>query len=337
MQQRGSSQGGNLTAAVAGSDELTATVLIPSYNRPEKLCRCLDSLLAGTRTPEQIIVVLRDCDVASHRAVGEWVAEDYRRGAVLQVAAVDEPGPMAAANVGLKLATGDVVCFTDDDCVVTRCWLERLLAHYAERQVIGVGGRDIVHHGDRVCAHPQPVVGRLTWYGRIIGNHHQPDFDEPREVHHLKGANMSFRRHALQTYDLILRSGVYHEIDAALGAMKLCSGRIIYDPQAAVHHYPAPRHYGHARDSESVEAVTDIAHDCACVMLKHLTPMRRAGFWLFAVAIGQHRRYGLLRMIAMLPTERMRAVRRWRAAMRGLFAARRTLRRTGEGKARDER
>jgi len=168
-------------------------------------------------------------------------------------------------------------------------------------------------------------VGRVTWYGRIIGNHHQPGFAEPVSVDHLKGANMSFRRAVIPTYDLRLRSGVYHEVDVAFGA-RAAGGRIVYDPAAAVDHYPAPRWYGHERDSEALAAVTDLAHDHAYVMLKHLPGWRRAGFWLFALMVGQHHRYGLLRLLAMLPREGGLAVRRWRAALRGLFAARHTRR-----------
>lgn len=305
-----------------GAREPTVTVLVPSYRRPQSLQRCLEGVLAGTRRPEQIVAVLRDSDVESHAALAAW--RNAHPGLVA-IAQVTEPGPMAAANAGLQLARGEVVAFLDDDCVPSERWLERILAHYADPEVIGVGGRDIVHHGDRISADPKPVVGRVTWYGRIIGNHHQPGFTEPVYVDHLKGANMSFRRAVIPTYDLRLRSGVYHEVDVAFGA-RAGGGRIVYDPAATVDHYPAPRWYGHERESEALQAVTDLAHDHAYVMFKHLRGWRRAGFWMFALLVGQHHRYGLLRMLVMLPRERLLAVRRWQAALRGTLAARRTRR-----------
>lgn len=307
--------------------ELTVTVLVPSYRRPELLLRCLDGILAGTRIPDQIVVVLRESDTQSQEMVARWCERGGARAQMLEVTHVTEPGPMAAANAGLKLARGDVVALIDDDCVPTERWLERIMAHYADSEVIGVGGRDIVHHGEEISAEPSRVVGRITWYGRIIGNHHQPAFDEPVQVDHLKGANMSFRREVIPVYDLNLRSGVHHEVDVAFGA-RAGGGRIIYDPHAAVHHYPAPRWFGHQRDSEDLGAVEDLAHDWAYVMLKHLPPLSRAAFWVFALTIGQHWRYGIVRMLVRLPVEGMVAVRRWRAAMRGLFAARRTLQAT---------
>ncbi|MFP4248668.1 MAG: glycosyltransferase family 2 protein [Armatimonadota bacterium] len=312
----------------------TATVLVPSYNRPRALINCLDGVLAGSRRPDQIVIALRDTDEPSHEAVDAWLDEETDRAEMVDLAEVTEAGPMAAAESGLAVARCDVVCLIDDDCVPTDQWLERILAHYADPDVIGVGGRDRVHHGDEVSADPAATVGRVTWYARIIGNHHQPGFDEVREVDHLKGANMSFRREVIPAYDLRLRSGVYHEIDVAFGALAH-GGRLVYDPQAIVDHYPAPRHFGHPRDSESLQAVTDLSHDYAYVMLKHLPPARRAAFWAFALLIGQHWRYGALRMLAMLPREGRTAVMRWRAALRGLMEARKTLRQAG-AEANDE-
>ena len=141
---------------------------------------------------------------------------------------------------------------------------------------------------------------------------------------------MCFRREVIPDYDLRLRSGVYHEVDVAFG-VQAHEGCIIYDPLAIVDHYPAPRHYGHPRDSASLQAVTDLSHDNAYVMLKHLPPLRRAAWWVFALSIGQHWRYGFLRMLARLPSEGRTAVMRWRAALRGLREARQTLRRARSG------
>ncbi|MCD6361640.1 MAG: glycosyltransferase, partial [Armatimonadetes bacterium] len=216
---------------------MTATVLVPSYRRPDSLSACLDALLDGSRLPEQIIVVLRDTDGESHQALSEWRRRAGERAERVELVEVSEPGQAAATNAGLARARGDVVCFIDDDCRPTRQWLERILAHYDDPSVVGVGGRDIVHHGDEISARPAGPVGRITWYGRITGNHHQPVGDEPREVQHLKGANMSFRRAAAQPFDTNIRGAHLSDTNASLTA-RAGGGRLIYDPLAAVHHYP---------------------------------------------------------------------------------------------------
>ncbi len=304
---------------------LHATVLVPSYRRSDSLLRCLEAVLAGSRLPEQIVVVLRDGDDESRTQLAAWL-RDNPHAEMIDVATVAEGGQAAATNAGLRIAHGDVICFIDDDTAPTREWLERLLAHYADPAVVGVGGRDIVHHGDAVSFTPAAVVGRITWYGRLIGNHHQPAFEEPRAVAHLKGANMSFRREVVRGFDTNLLGAHFTDTDASLGAGR--HGRLVYDPLAAVHHYPAPRTGGFNRRSERVDELRADAHDAAYVMLKHLTGARRAGFLAFALAVGQDRRYGLLRALARLPVEGGLALRRWRAATAGLLEARRTARQT---------
>ncbi len=167
-------------------------------------------------------------------------------------------------------------------------------------------------------------MGRLTWYGRTIGNHHQPAFTEPRRVQHLKGANMSFRRSAISGFDPRIRGAHFSDTDVSLTAGR--SGALLYDPLAQVDHYPAARTGGFARQPERAEEVAADAHDAAYVMLKHLRGLRAAAFVAFMLLVGRPRTYGLLRMIAAFPRERWSAVRRWRAAMAGLRAGMRTAR-----------
>lgn len=311
-----------------------ATVVVRSYRRPDALLDCLDGLFAGSRLPDQIVVVLRDSDEESHEALNDWLRENADRGTqMVETADVSQPGQIVAANAGLRLAACDVVCFTDDDCVVADDWLERLLSHYVDSpNVVGVGGRDVVHHGDRVEFDPKAQVGGLTRYGRMIGNHHQPGFDEPRVVKHLKGANMSYRRSSVSAFDERIKGAHFEDTDFSLVA-RASGGELIYDPKATVHHYPAPRMAGFNRNSERAEEVFADAHDWAYVMLKHLSAVDRVAFWLFALALGQDRRYGLLRMLAKLPREGRTAIMRWRATLRGLMEARKTIRHAATGES----
>jgi len=52
-------------------------------------------------------------------------------------------GLSGGKNTGFELATGDIVAYLDDDAVAAPGWLAALAAGYADRGVIGVGGRTL--------------------------------------------------------------------------------------------------------------------------------------------------------------------------------------------------
>ena len=101
------------------------TVLVSSYRRPESLTRCLDSLLAQTRSPDELVVVVRDTDEATHETVKSFIRQNGEAMPTV-LASVAKPGVVPATNAGLSHSTGDVVCFIDDDAVASRDWLARI-------------------------------------------------------------------------------------------------------------------------------------------------------------------------------------------------------------------
>jgi len=302
---------------------MTVTALIPSYGRPDSLLRCLLGLMAGERVPDEIIVVVRDTDTATREALGGVVrGTQFRTGgtqaADIKLATVAEPGQVAAMNAGLVVATGDIVCFPDDDCVPRPDWLRRLMAHYADPQVGGAGGRDAVGGPDG----PEPPlvahVGVVTWYGRIIGNHHCRTSSESRAVDHLKGVNMSFRRALLPAFDTNIRGPHLNDTDISLGVRRQ-GYRLIFDPEAKVDHYPAVRpDTPGGRDLLDPKLAYLDAHDRMYVLLKHLPWYRRPVAVAYQPLIGTKVQTGLVMGLI---------VGRWRvvgAGVRGVWAGMRT-------------
>jgi GT2 family glycosyltransferase len=53
-------------------------------------------------------------------------------------------GPAAARNQGWRVARGDLIAFTDDDCAPATSWLSEGLAAAREPEVVGVSGRLLV-------------------------------------------------------------------------------------------------------------------------------------------------------------------------------------------------
>ncbi len=97
---------------------MTISVVVPTRDRPQALARCLAALAAQDATAELEILVVDDG--------GGAVAPGAR---LLRAAG---GGPAAARNLGARAARGDVVCFTDDDCVPEPGWARRLAAACAQ-------------------------------------------------------------------------------------------------------------------------------------------------------------------------------------------------------------
>lgn len=110
------------------------SVIIPAYNRQATLRQCLTALLAQTHPAHEIIVV----DDGSTDGTAEMMARDFPTVRYLWQ---QNAGPASARNWGIREATGDIIAFTDDDCLPPSDWLERLADGYRRYpEVAGVGG-----------------------------------------------------------------------------------------------------------------------------------------------------------------------------------------------------
>ena len=182
---------------------ITITVVVTTYRRPKDLERCLEGLKRQTRLADEVVVVARDTDTAT------WAfLESYNRENLpLRTATVITPGAIAAANVGLDEATGNIISFIDDDAVPRNDWLASIEPYFlSDERVGGVGGRDFMYQENQLIEGSRKVVGRVQWFGRTIGNHHL-GVGGPREVDVLKGVNMSFLRSAITNrhFDRLMR------------------------------------------------------------------------------------------------------------------------------------
>ncbi|QQS11143.1 MAG: glycosyltransferase family 2 protein [Rhodospirillales bacterium] len=252
------------------------TVVVPTYKRPDDLRRCLAALKAQTLPAARVNVVRRDTDAAT----ADLLAGYDPAGLALRVHVVGEPGVVAALNVGLENAVGDIVAMTDDDAAPHPDWLERLAAAFADdARTGGVGGRDRIFQGARADDWPpQTRVGVSTWYGRTYGNHNCGT-GPAREVEALKGVCMAFRRSAIGAlrFDRRLRGSGAQVANEYLfgGAIRAAGWKLVYDPAILVDHYPSIRPDSDQRDQIDKGALRDLVHNATLGYVEYL-PRRRS-------------------------------------------------------------
>jgi glycosyltransferase involved in cell wall biosynthesis len=300
-----------------------ASVIVPTYKRPQSLDRCLDALERQQQTPAEIIVVADRADADSQAVVR---SRDHSVRLVL----VSRPGVVGQMNAGAAASSGDVVALTDDDSAPHRDWLARILATYASDPQIGaVGGRDwIYREGGRLIDGSEPVVGTVDWLGRATGNHHL-GVGPARDVDILKGVNLSVRGELLRELGFDERLvGVstqdHWELSLCL-AVRRRGLRIVYDPSIAVDHFPAPR----VNDSRlfNDSELRDSVHNYTLAMLEHLPGWRQPLHLLWRFAVGTGSNPGLLQVARLAPNGPRSAWSSFVATQEGQLRALRTYRR----------
>lgn len=97
------------------------SVIVPTYNRPQQLARCL-AALAELHPPGGgfEVIIVNDGGANVHPIVAESRVTNIR---LLSQA---NAGPGAARNHGARAALGSWLAFTDDDCEPDRNWLRVL-------------------------------------------------------------------------------------------------------------------------------------------------------------------------------------------------------------------
>lgn len=116
------------------------SIVIPTYARPVQLAACLEAL-ARLRYPRdrfEVIVVDDDSPIPA-----ETVAASFLTRLTLTVLTQSRAGPAAARNQGARLAKGDTLVFTDDDCAPAPDLLDALARRMAVTPVAAIGGKTV--------------------------------------------------------------------------------------------------------------------------------------------------------------------------------------------------
>ncbi|NML33894.1 glycosyltransferase family 2 protein [Paraburkholderia antibiotica] len=304
---------------------LKVSVIVPTYRRTADLARCLAALDAQQRRADEVVVIVRHDDYATldWLRTREATQPDPRRCVVL----VRKPGVVAAYNLGIESASGDVLCFTDDDAAPHSDWIARIAKSFRSNPKLGgIGGRDIVHERGGILEGRKPHVGLVRWYGRTIGNHHI-GHGAAREVQVLKGVNMAFRRDAIGSlrFDPRLRgtgAQVHCEMAFSLD-LRRRGWTLVYDPALLVEHFPAARSDEDQRFSFNDTAFYNASFNLRLIMCEHLTPPGRWAFVVYSTLIGDRADPGFLRALS-LAFERgglALSLHKWRVGLRAMRGA----------------
>ena len=159
-----------------------------------KLTKCLKALAEQSYPPWEIVVVHRPDDIETIKVLDQFQMLSLIR------CAIDIPGVIHAENLAISHATGEILSFIDDDGYAPRNWCESIRLRFENNpDVVALGGPDNIL-GDEAYRRKVNVFGHITWYGKLIGNHHH----RGQGIHNvcvLKGVNMSVRKECMPFLD----------------------------------------------------------------------------------------------------------------------------------------
>lgn len=110
------------------------SVIIPVYNEEAYIETALRAVFSNTVLPDEVIVA----DGGSTDQTVDIIKKNFPF-----VKVVNNPNRNAASgrNVAIKHARGDILAFTDGDCVVSHDWIEKISDAFNRHTIDGLGGK----------------------------------------------------------------------------------------------------------------------------------------------------------------------------------------------------
>ena len=208
---------------MSGPAELPAvSVVVAALGDEDALRDCLASLAAVDYPPASLEVLLVDTRARDGTPA---IACPF------PVRALAEPrrGVCVARNTGIAAASGEIVAFTDPDCVVTTGWLREIAAAFADPGVGAVAGA--------IVPYPPRTLAELYAARRM--SHSQLRPLAHASARYAMTPNLTVRRDALErigAFDVAMPGGGFEDADLCWRLERETGLELRYAPRAVVLH-----------------------------------------------------------------------------------------------------
>ncbi|MGQ9507404.1 MAG: glycosyltransferase, partial [Candidatus Bathycorpusculaceae bacterium] len=206
------------------------SVIVPVKNGAAYIRELLDSLLQVGYGEDKLEIIVVDGNSTDNT---RQIVSQYPVKLLLE----ERPGLNAARNTGVKNSSGEIVLFTDADCIVTKNWVSRIVDNFRDFQVGCVGG-NVVGYYDSFLSHYSdesfiPVM-------RIFRKKEALNSVKPPQKYPA-GCNMAIRRDALNKVGLF-DEDIKYGFDEDELVERICKGgyTMVLDPEVLVKHKHRP-------------------------------------------------------------------------------------------------
>ncbi len=212
----------------------SASIVINTLNRANLLPNTLKSFLHLDFDNFEVIVVNGPSTDGTAEILEQW-KDKIKIGNCL------EPNLSMSRNIGIAMASGDVVLFIDDDAIPEPEWLDQIMNGFDSPEVAATGGKVFDHTGYNY-QYQYANADRLG-HGKWQLTEPSPHYCFPRafEFPYLQGTNTAFRRTALIEVGGFDEEFAYYLDETEVCLRLIDCGYVIRQlPNAYVHHKYAP-------------------------------------------------------------------------------------------------
>lgn len=212
-------------------EEPFVSIIIPVKNEAALLNACLDSISNLHYPKEKIEVIVADGMSTDTTAD---VAKQHGAKVVLNQKQTVSPG----RNIAFNQAVGELIAFTDADCLVDKNWIRNSLKYFKDTKIACVGGPNLTPHDEEDFG---KAVG-FVFNQKILsaGSTHARELKEIKAVKSIPGCNAIYKKTALDNVMPIDESLLTCD-DTELNRRLIDKGyTLLYTPDVFVWHYRRP-------------------------------------------------------------------------------------------------
>jgi len=207
------------------------SIVIPVRNVGKIIGQCLESLKNLDYPKDKYEVIISASPSTDDT---EQIVRKY--GAIF--VSTPKTSVCAGRNEGFKVAQGQIIAFSDADCVMDKNWIKNAVKYFDDPKIGAVGGPNITPQNDTAFAKAvgfvfnQAIFSAGSIHGRIL--------NKTKFVESIPGCNVIYRREALVKVFPMDETIFEGEDFATNFRLRQLGYKLLYTPDTFVLHYRRP-------------------------------------------------------------------------------------------------